>query len=84
MTGHGAEQPNRIGFGDDAAVEGGLIAVDERGPVFAGDAIADPLTGLVAGLAAYACLRQPGRAVVQVSLSGVAAYAAGVPECARC
>lgn len=84
ITGHGAEQPNRIGFGDDAAVEGGLIAVDERGPVFAGDAIADPLTGLVAGLAAYACLRQPGRAVVQVSLSGVAAYAAGVPECARC
>jgi hypothetical protein len=39
----------RIGFGDDIAASSGLIAHDAAGsPVFVGDAIADPLTGLLA------------------------------------
>ncbi|OYD61457.1 CoA transferase [Rhodococcus sp. OK302] len=39
----------RIGFGDDIAASSGLIAHDATGsPVFVGDAIADPLTGLLA------------------------------------
>ncbi|MBE9373281.1 CoA transferase [Saccharopolyspora sp. HNM0983] len=40
---------DRVGFGDDVAAASGLVAVDERGvPCFVGDAIADPLTGIVA------------------------------------
>nr|WP_249358183.1 CoA transferase [Nocardia cyriacigeorgica] len=40
---------DRIGFGDDIAAAAGLVAVDHDGaPVFVGDAIADPLTGLTA------------------------------------
>jgi hypothetical protein len=39
----------RIGFGDDVAAGVGLLARDDAGqPVFCGDAIADPLTGLTA------------------------------------
>ena len=40
---------NRVGFGDDVAASAGLVALgawDE--PVFCGDAIADPLTGVTA------------------------------------
>jgi crotonobetainyl-CoA:carnitine CoA-transferase CaiB-like acyl-CoA transferase len=49
ITGHGRTAgANRVAFGDDAAVAGGLVAWDAHGPVFAGDAIADPLTGLFA------------------------------------
>lgn len=40
---------DRIGFGDDVAAAAGLVARDAAGaPVFCGDAIADPITGLVA------------------------------------
>ncbi len=53
ITGHGAQgdAANWIGFGDDAAVAGGLtaalqMATGETG--FVGDAIADPLTGIFA------------------------------------
>jgi len=39
----------RVGFGDDVAGGAGLLAHDGAGlPVFCGDAIADPLTGLTA------------------------------------
>ncbi|WP_416974053.1 CoA transferase [Streptomyces sp. 4F14] len=39
----------RVGFGDDVAAGRGLVAADGSGaPVFVGDAIADPLTGLLA------------------------------------
>ncbi|GAA4553056.1 CoA transferase [Pseudonocardia xishanensis] len=68
---------NRIGFGDDVAAGAGLVAVDHDGlPVFAGDAIADPLTGLTA--AALVATR-PGElhdvsmtAVVAATLDGTA------------
>jgi crotonobetainyl-CoA:carnitine CoA-transferase CaiB-like acyl-CoA transferase len=40
---------DRVGFGDDVAAANGLVALGEDGtPYFCGDAIADPLTGLVA------------------------------------
>ncbi|MCE0762757.1 CoA transferase [Pseudonocardia kujensis] len=49
---------NRIGFGDDVAASAGLVAHDAAGrPVFAGDALADPLTGLTAAALA---LTAPG------------------------
>ncbi|MDV8071381.1 CoA transferase [Rhodococcus sp. IEGM 1366] len=48
ITAAGRESP-RIGFGDDIAASSGLIAHDVDGSaVFVGDAIADPLTGLLA------------------------------------
>ena len=48
MVGQGAE---RIGFGDDCAVAGGLVEWREGTPQFTGDALADPLTGVEAALA---------------------------------
>lgn len=40
---------DRIGFGDDLAAAAGLIAHDADGtPLFVGDALADPLTGITA------------------------------------
>lgn len=47
ITAHGRES-FRIGFGDDIAASSGLIAHDTQGPVFVGDALADPLTGVTA------------------------------------
>lgn len=67
--------PARIGFGDDCAAAGGLVDRQD-GPLFLGDAVADPLTGLTAAAAAFRALalRQSGR--VEVLLSAVAAEAA--------
>ncbi|MBA9006354.1 CoA transferase [Thermomonospora cellulosilytica] len=43
----------RVGFGDDIAAANGLVAYEADGtPLFAGDAIADPLTGLAAAVLA--------------------------------
>jgi hypothetical protein len=72
ITGHGAHS-SRIAFGDDAAAAAGLVARDDLGPVFAGDAIADPLTGLAAALCAFAGLVRGGRWDVRVALRDVAA-----------
>lgn len=50
---------SRVGFGDDVAAGAGLVARDRDGsPLFCGDALADPLTGLSAALAA---VEAPGR-----------------------
>jgi hypothetical protein len=44
---------DRVGFGDDVAAGAGLVAWTGEGtPVFVGDAIADPLTGLTAAVLA--------------------------------
>lgn len=76
ITGHGPEQPQRVGFGDDAAFAGGLAVVDPDGvPRFYGDAVADPLTGLVAALAVAANHHQDRQTVVQTSLAWSAATA---------
>lgn len=80
ITGHGRDRPDRVGFGDDAAVAGGLVAVDHHGePVFCADAVADPLTGMVAALAVAAALRSGRRWLLDISLSRVAAAFAGPP-----
>ena len=50
ITAHGWAV-DRVGFGDDCAVAGGLVAWREGEPQFLGDALADPLTGLEAALA---------------------------------
>jgi hypothetical protein len=74
ITGHG--QVNRTAFGDDAAVAGGLAAWDAAGPVFAGDAIADPLTGLIAAVAALSTMTANGSWIIDLSMRDLAALAA--------
>ena len=51
--GTGGEHAHWVGFGDEAAVSGGLVGREPSGtgPVFCGDAIADPLTGMHAAMA---------------------------------
>ncbi|MEU9017743.1 CoA transferase [Actinomadura sp. NPDC048394] len=63
----------RVGFGDDVAAGAGLVCREpDLSPVFCGDAIADPLTGLTA--AVLAATAPPGRGVLwDVSMTGVVA-----------
>jgi hypothetical protein len=78
ITGH-RDQPERPAFGDDAAVAGGLVGA---GPVFCGDAIADPLSGLEAARAVAQSLRRGGGEVITVSMAAVAARYAALPQTA--
>lgn len=70
---------HRPGFGDDTAVAGGLVGASADGPVFCGDAIADPLTGLEATLAVAKSLRRGGGELIRVSMAAVAATYAALP-----
>jgi CoA transferase family III len=72
VTGYGTDgdKANRVAFGDDAAVAGGLVGA---GPSFVGDAIADPLTGLAATEAVLDALRRGGGEIAEVALAEVAA-----------
>ncbi len=72
-----AGQPDRAAFGDDAAVAGGLVGT---GPVFCGDAIADPLTGLEAARAVTQSLRRGGGELIEMSMAEVAANYAALPQ----
>ncbi|WP_154675661.1 CoA transferase [Parafrankia elaeagni] len=70
-----------VAFGDDAAVAGGLVAWDHTPPggpvpVFCGDAIADPLTGLHAAMAVALCRAGGIGALVDVALRDVAGFVA--------
>jgi crotonobetainyl-CoA:carnitine CoA-transferase CaiB-like acyl-CoA transferase len=76
ITGHG-RRSSRVAFGDDAAVAGGLVVEDGRGPTFCADAVADPVTGLVAAAAALEALAEGGRWLLDVAMAGVAASLAG-------
>jgi len=75
---NGYEEP-RAAFGDDAAVAGGLVGTSPLGPVFCGDAIADPLTGLEATRAVADSLGRGGGELIHVSMAGVAATYAALP-----
>jgi crotonobetainyl-CoA:carnitine CoA-transferase CaiB-like acyl-CoA transferase len=74
------DQPDRPAFGDDAAVAGGLVGAAADGPVFCGDAIADPLSGLEAARAVGESLRRGGGEVIDVSMAQVAARYAALPR----
>jgi CoA-transferase family III len=71
--------PGRPAFGDDAAVAGGLVAGTTEAPVFCGDAIADPLTGLEATRAVTESLGRGGGELIEVSMAAVAATYAALP-----
>ena len=83
ITGHGrADQPNRVGFGDDAAVAGGLWLERSGSPLFVADAVADPLTGLAAAAFAAEVLGSEQPAVIEVPLARAAAWANRAPVAA--
>jgi crotonobetainyl-CoA:carnitine CoA-transferase CaiB-like acyl-CoA transferase len=79
ITGYGRAAPgrDRVAFGDDAAVAGGLVAWDDAGPCFLADAVADPCAGLVAAAAALRAVAAGGRWLLDVSMLDVAAHLAG-------
>jgi hypothetical protein len=79
ISGYGG-QPDRSAFGDDAAVAGGLVGAGTRGPVFCGDAIADPLSGLAAARAVGQSLQRGGGEVIDVWMAQVAAGYAALPR----
>jgi crotonobetainyl-CoA:carnitine CoA-transferase CaiB-like acyl-CoA transferase len=81
ITGHGRSGADamRVGFGDDAAVAGGLASAMAAGwgaPMFAGDAIADPLTGIHAALAGWQAWQSGRGALLALSLRRTVAFAA--------
>lgn len=79
ITAHGwtGDAAHRVGFGDDTAAAGGLVAIDSTGaPVFLGDALADPITGLMAAAAGLRAVQQGGGVLVDVAMSRCAATAA--------
>ena len=86
ITGHGGDGAGAdwVAFGDDAAVSGALVGYDGGGPVFVGDALADPLTGLHAADAVAESLSRGGGALIDISMAATAARYAGLGgECRR-
>jgi crotonobetainyl-CoA:carnitine CoA-transferase CaiB-like acyl-CoA transferase len=79
ITGHGrtGERGTWVGFGDDAAVAGGLVVWDDEGPCFCADAVADPITGIVAAAAIAEALTADARVLLDLPLSTTAARFAG-------
>jgi hypothetical protein len=80
ITGYGRHDPapGRVAFGDDAAVAAGLAwatGASEGAPLFCGDAIADPLTGLHAAVATFSSWKAGGGRLLDISLRDVAAHA---------
>lgn len=73
ITAHGRHGTagERVGFGDDCAVAAALVATDSHQPVFCGDAIADPLAGILAATATLSALTRESCVVVDVALSSV-------------
>jgi crotonobetainyl-CoA:carnitine CoA-transferase CaiB-like acyl-CoA transferase len=90
ITGHGAvgEAASWVGFGDDCGVSGGLSAALRAASGrtgFVGDAMADPLTGMLAALVAWEAWtsRQGGRfglAMSRVIARGLAIARDGDPS----
>jgi crotonobetainyl-CoA:carnitine CoA-transferase CaiB-like acyl-CoA transferase len=77
ITGYGREGPQSgwVAFGDDAAVAGGLVGRDQQGaPVFCADAIADPVTGVLAAVAALASLTVGGGHLIDCSMAAASAF----------
>ena len=83
ITGYGRTEPeaNWVAFGDDAGAAAGLCwatAIMNQGesrdsvtPLFCGDAIADPLTGMHAAVAALASWQSGKSQLFDISLCGV-------------
>lgn len=83
ITGYGltGAWSDRVAFGDDAAVAGGVAvaAGGSEAPVFVGDAVADPLSGLAGAVVAHRLVRTRRGGVVDVAMAGVVARALTAP-----
>ena len=83
ITGYGRAEADRVAFGDDAAVAGGLVGWTGAGgsgePVFCADAIADPLTGLCGALAVARSVGAGGGELIDLSMRAVAAAFTAAP-----
>lgn len=82
ITGYGRDEPqgNWVAFGDDAGVAAGLsrVMADATGELeIAGDAIADPLTGIQAALVAWQSWQSGGGRLISLALADVAAASLG-------
>ncbi|WP_051749444.1 CoA transferase [Nevskia soli] len=79
ISGHGRGEPqeNWVAYGDDAGVAAGLSHLMYRATghhLICGDAIADPLAGLHAALAAWVSHINGGGRLLSLALSGVVAH----------
>jgi len=84
ISGYGREGTDggRVACGDDAAVGGGLVALATgEPPVFCADAVADPLAGAYAAVAALCSLADGGGHVVECSMAAAAAFANRPSDC---
>jgi crotonobetainyl-CoA:carnitine CoA-transferase CaiB-like acyl-CoA transferase len=84
ITGYGRDEPaaNWVAFGDDAAAAGGLVVWPDGtdgAPIFCGDAIADPLSGMHAAYAALSYWQRGDGALLDVALQRVSASVASEP-----
>jgi crotonobetainyl-CoA:carnitine CoA-transferase CaiB-like acyl-CoA transferase len=75
--GRGTNSRDRVGFGDVAAVAGGLVANDDKGPCFLADAVTDPLSGLVGAAVTLEALTKGGRWLIDVAMAPLAASMCG-------
>jgi CoA-transferase family III len=77
ITGYGRSAPERVAFGDDAAVAGGLVGWTTGPscpePVFCADAVADPLAGVCGALAVARSRSAGGGELIDLSMRDVAA-----------
>lgn len=81
ITGYGrlGDAGRRVAFGDDAAVAGGLASEFDGSPVFCADAVADPMTGLVAAASVLGLIDRGLTGIIDIALARTAAHlAAGV------
>ncbi|MPZ00486.1 MAG: CoA transferase [Actinophytocola sp.] len=80
ITGYGrGAAEERVAFGDDAAVAGGLVGRTAAGPVFCADAVADPLSGMCAALGVLSSMATGGGHLIDVAMRDVAAAFASAP-----
>ena len=70
ITGYGRNlNPNRVGFGDDAAAAGCLLAEVNESLWFVGDASADPLTGATAAALTHGLWFAGSSGLIDISLA---------------
>ena len=77
LMAYGADQ-NRVGFGDDIGVGAGLSTIMEKAwgePGIAGDAIADPISGIYAALAAWTKWQAGGGFLINLSMCDIVRHA---------
>ena len=75
ITAHGwrGDAAMRVGFGDDCAAAGSLLRWEDDRPLFIGDALADPLTGIMAATLAMEALEGQKAGLLDIALARTAA-----------